>query len=311
MRKQILSALGLTLALLAGCANAAPGGAASAPGNESLGAMGATSVLSSASETLDFALESERKSDTRVAEDGTTLASYSYELPVLRVMTEDGQILDSAATAAEKAALDVAAAFNSNFADWLESTDFSSVLDWAEEDYARRVKSKADWYNNYEEEFTYTSWRTDRLISIGGAYYSYTGGAHPNSVFLGWNFDLQTGRFLHPAALGEDSEEFQAAVTEEIIRQADARAAENGFESPTEMYWEDYQSIAAQWPDYAVTFSDKGMTVVFSAYGMASYAAGEQTFVLDWDFLEPYLSEDGRLLLNISKDAGDAAKAVP
>ncbi|MEA4994116.1 MAG: hypothetical protein VB060_09855, partial [Oscillibacter sp.] len=154
MRKQILSALGLTLALLAGCANAAPGGAASAPGNESLGAMGATSVLSSASETLDFALESERKSDTRVAEDGTTLASYSYELPVLRVMTEDGQILDSAATAAEKAALDVAAAFNSTFADWLESTDFSSVLDWAEEDYARRVKSKADWYNNYEEEFT-------------------------------------------------------------------------------------------------------------------------------------------------------------
>lgn len=311
MRKQILFMLGLSLALLAGCANAAPGGPAFAPADESLGAMGATSVLSSSSEMLDFALESEKKSDTRVAEDGTTLASYSYELPVLRVITEDGQILDSAATAAEKAALDVAAAFNSNFEDWLESTDFSSVLDWAEEDYARRVEGNLGWYNNYEEEFTFTSWRTDRLISIGGAYYSYTGGAHPNSVFLGWNFDLQTGRFLHPAALGEDSEKFQAAVTEEIIRQADARATENGFESPAEMYWEDYQSIAAQWPDYAVTFSDEGMTVVFSAYGMASYAAGEQTFVLDRDFLEPYLSEDGRLLLNISKNMEDAAKPAP
>ncbi len=100
-------------------------------------------------------------------------------------------------------------------------------------------------------------------------------------------------------------------MTEEIIRQADARATENGFASPTEMYWEDYQSIAAQWPDYAVTFSDEGMTVVFSAYGMASYAAGEQTFVLDRDFLEPYLSEDGRLLLNISKNMEDAAKTAP
>ena len=122
---------------------------------------------------------------------------------------------------------------------------------------------------------------------------------------------MQTGRFLHPTALGEDSEKFQAAVTEEIIRQADARAAEEGFETPTALYWKDYQDIAAQWPDYAVTFSDEGMTVVFSAYGMANYAAGEQTFVLDWDFLEPYLSEDGRLLLNISRDMGDAAKSVP
>ncbi|WP_312942908.1 hypothetical protein [Oscillibacter sp.] len=309
MRKQILSALGLSLALLAGCANAAPSGPTSAPADESFGAMGAASVLSSASETLDFVLESEKKSDTRVAEDGTTLAAYNYEIPVLRVMTEDGQIMDSAATAAQKAAVDVAAAFNSNFEDWLKSTDFSSVLDRAEEDYARRMESNADWF--YEEDFTYTSWRTDRLISIGGAYYSFTGGAHPNSVFLGWNFDLQTGRFLHPTALGEDSEKFQAAVAEEIIRQADARAAENGFESPTDMYWEDYQGIAAQWPDYAVTFSDDGMMVVFSAYGMASYAAGEQAFVLDWDFLKPYLSEDGRLLLNISADTEAAAKTTP
>lgn len=311
MRTQILPALVLSLALLAGCAGAAPGGSASAPADGSVGAMGASNVLSSAAETLSFALESEEHSDQRIAKDGALLASYSYELPVLRVITEDGQVLDSAATAAEKAALDTASAFNQGFSSWLEDTDFSGVLDWAEEDYAYYVKNRLDWQGHYDEEFTYTSWRTDRLISIAGEYYSYTGGAHPNTVFLGWNFDLQTGRFLHPAALGADSEEFQAAVTEEILRQADDRAEKEGFDEPTALYWENYRDIAAQWTDYAVTFSDTGMTATFSAYELAPYAAGPQTFTIGWDFLCPWLSEDGKLLLAPREDTGVAAKSAP
>lgn len=310
MRLQLLSAWGLSLALLAGCANAAPGGADFEPGDGSVGALGASRVQSSSAATLDFVLESEEHGEERYAKDGTLLALYRYEIPVLRVAREDGQVLDAAASAAEKAALDTAAAFNADVAGWLEDTNFPSVLDWAEEDYAQYAKNGQGWWGYYEEEFTHSSWRTERLISIAGTYYSYTGGAHPNSVFMSWNFDLQTGRFLHPAALGADSEEFQAAVTEEILRQADLRAEEEGM-APEELYWEDYRDIAARWPDYAVSFSDRGMTVTFSAYEMASYAAGSQSFELGMSFLKPWLSEDGMLLLGLSEDAEASGKPAP
>lgn len=301
MRKRILPALALCLSLLVGCADEDMIGSTSVPAVESVGALGAANVMSSAAEMLTFVLESDTQTDWRAAHDGTKLASYSYEIPVLRVAAEDGRILDSAATAAEKEALDAAAAFNDNFASWLKDTDFPGVFTWAEEDYAQRRKDGQSWQEPYDEEFTYTFWRTDRLISIAGEYYSYTGGTHPNSVLLGWNFDLQTGRFLHPTALGADSEEFQTAVTREIIRQADQRAAQAGY-APETAYWADYQSIAAQWPDYSVTFSDRGMMVTFSAYEMACYAAGPQTFEIGLDFLKSYLSEDGRLLLGIPEE---------
>ena len=304
MQKRFLPILALSLALLSGCSStssAPAAGSASASLSDSNRIMG-SKVVSSSAEVLNFVLDSDRQTDRHDADDGTELAAFTYTVPVLRVATEDGQILGSAATAAEKQALDVAAAFNANFTSWLESTDFSGVFTLAEEDYTQRKESGQSWETPYNEEFTYTFWRSDRLISIAGEYYSYTGGAHPNTVLLGWNFDLQTGQFLHPTALGADSEEFQTVVTEEIIRQADQRAAEGGY-APTTMYWEDYQDIAARWPDYAVSFTDKGMTVTFSAYDLACYAAGPQTFEISIELLKPYLSEDGRALLGIVNDS--------
>ena len=57
------------------------------------------------------------------------------------------------------------------------------------------------------------------MISVSGIYYSYTGGAHPNTWLLGWNYDLETGEFFSPEVLSEGTE-LQDAVTSEIIRQA-------------------------------------------------------------------------------------------
>lgn len=301
-------ALALSLALLSGC-GAAPAGQTAESGDpaeggsaaENFGALGAASVVSSAVEQLDFVLDSEEHSDRRAAEDGTELATYTYAIPVLHVETANGQTLDSAATAVQRQALDVAAAFNDTFAKWVESTDFPGFFTWAQEDYTMRQRDGQEWSAPYDETFTYTFWRTDALISVAGEYYSYAGGAHPNTVLLGWNFDLRTGRFIHPAVLGADTEEFQAAVTTEIISQANQRAMESGY-APTEMFWEDYQDIAAQWPEYAVSFTDEGMTVVFSPYELAAYAAGPQKFQLGMDFLKPYLSEEGMDLLGLSEN---------
>lgn len=306
MRKRTFLAAVLTAALLTGCGTAAPGGsAAPALSGEppEMGSANRTPVP--AAEVFRFELDSRHESDRLTAEDGTELASYSYVLPVLRVEKEDGTALESALTEGQQRALDAADTFNSEMEDWAESVGFPETLEWAEDDYELRLADGLDWHApySYSEEFTYTFWRTDRLLSIAGNYYSYTGGAHPNSVYLSWLFDLKTGRFLHATALGGDAEGFQQAVTEELIRQTDRRAIEEDC-APTELYWENYQEILAEWPYAAVTFSGEGMTVTFSPYELAPYAAGEQVYSLSMDFLEPYLSADGRELLGLAPEAG-------
>lgn len=298
MRKPTMALLSLAL-LLNGC-----GGTASQPpaSGGPPAAMSDTSTMLSAApaaEILHFQLDRKSRSMDWETE-GVLLARYVYGIPELQVVTADGVVLEEATTQTQRQALEIAATFNTQFTDWVESVEFDKLGQWAEEAYEMRRAEGLDWAGFYEEEFTYNSWRTGRLISIAGQWYSYTGGAHPNTMLLGWNYDLEAGRFLHATSLGADPEALQIAVTEEIIRQAEARAAEQGVPADS-LYWEEYRDIAAQWADYAVTFSNGGMTVSFSAYEMAAYAAGPQVFEISFEMLAPYLSDDGMELLGLAE----------
>ena len=130
---------------------------------------------------------------------------------------------------------------------------------------------------------------------------SYTGGAHPNQVLLGWNFDLTTGELFSPEALAADGQEISDLVAEEIIRQAEARAAENSMESEN-FFWENYREVAADWGNYALSFDETGMTVGYSPYEMACYAAGPQVFTLTYEQLLPGLSDHGLEVLGLVAD---------
>lgn len=298
MRKPTMALLSLAL-LLNGC-----GGTASQPpaSGGPPAAMSDTSTMLSAApaaEILHFQLDRKSRSMDWETE-GVLLARYIYGIPELQVVTADGVVLEEATTQTQRQALEIAATFNTQFTDWVESVEFDKLGQWAGEAYEMRRAEGLDWAGFYEEEFTYNSWRTGRLISIAGQWYSYTGGAHPNTMLLGWNYDLEAGRFLHATSLGADPEALQIAVTEEIIRQAEARAAEQGVPADS-LYWEEYRDIAAQWADYAVSFSNGGMTVSFSAYEMAAYAAGPQVFEISFEMLAPYLSDDGMELLGLAE----------
>ena len=62
----------------------------------------------------------------------------------------------------------------------------------------------------------------------------------------------------------------------------------------------------ASWDDYAVTFGKDGMSVGFSPYELAYYAAGSQVFLISYDTLDPYLSDYGRQLLEMSVPATES-----
>ena len=86
-----------------------------------------------------------------------------------------------------------------------------------------------------------------------------------------------------------------------LLEEARKKAGESGM-TAKEFFWEDYEEILADWSSYAVSFDGEGMTVGFSPYELAAYAAGPQVFRMDYGFLEPLLSEEGRALLGLAEE---------
>ena len=254
----------------------------------------------SAEEPLRYAVETEVREDAECAEDGTLLASCRFELPVMQVLRPDGTRVETAQNDEEAEALAVQETFNRRFEDW--DGEFREVAAAARERWEaqRERPDRPVWIIEYTTELASTVYQTDRIVSVAGEYYSFTGGAHGNTCHLSWNFDLEKGEFFEPALLSEDTD-LDEAVTAELIRQANA-PTESGY-VPAMDYWEDYEAVMAGWSSYAVSFDAEGMTVVFSPYELASYAMGPQTFRISYGWLRPHLSGRGLELLGLESAA--------
>ena len=172
-------------------------------------------------------------------------------------------------------------------------------MEAAAEHLAQCREWKLEWVGPYTLDLDCTIYQTEQMVSVSGVYYSFTGGAHPNTYLLGWSFDLDTGEFFDAKALS-DGTALQDHVTEELTRQARCRASEEDM-VPEEMFWEDYESIIADWSSYAVSFDESGMTVAFSPYELAAYAAGAQEFTLTYEELAPHLNQRGQQVLGLAE----------
>ena len=234
---------------------------------------------------IRYVVDTVMHGDTRKTEDDITLFSYAVEVPELTVWREDGTQITVAATLEEEKALEAVQIFHDRFAVWYAEETLSGMEKTAEEDLAFRQESDIEWLSGYQIELNCSVYQTEKMVSVSAMYYAYTGGAHPNTSFLGWNFDLENGTFFKPEEM-VGQKQLQDAVSEEIIRQAAMRAEQEGM-TPEDFFWPEYESIVAEWPNYAVSFDENGMTVAFSPYELAAYAAGAQIFQMPYDWLIP------------------------
>lgn len=233
---------------------------------------------------LVYSVEIEEFEDVLRDEDGTELAVCSYALPVLRAAREDGTPLEG------EWVPEAVQTFNDQFSSWRNNAQ--ALVRHAREDHAVLGGSAV-----YSDELQCTVYQTERLVSVAGVYYTYTGGAHPNTILMSWNFDLESGTFFDPGLLDEETGLAQA-VHQALIQQAEARAKENG-QAVQDFYWEDYAAILENWRSYAVSFDSTGMSIGFSPYELACYAAGPQVFQIPYEDLVPYLGGHGRALLGM------------
>lgn len=250
------------------------------------------------SETIVFSVELEKYEETVRDEDGTVLAECSYELPVMRALLEDGSALEFAATEEQKRALAAAEVFNARFAPWKANPQ--TLAKSAKEDRAFRNESGLESVA-YTDDLVCSVYQTETLVSVSGTYSTYTGGAHPNHILMSWNFDLETVEFFEPEILDEGGD-LREYVRQALVRQIRETAAEQEA-SLRDLYWENYEDILTDWTSYAVSFDAEGMTVGFSPYELACYAAGPQVFRLTYDQLRPHLGQHGKALLGLETGA--------
>ena len=251
-------------------------------------------------EEITYEVTTDPHEETVHAEDGTLLMTVSFQLPHLQAYA-DGTLIETPASPAQEEAMARVNTFNENFNQWRESGDTAQSM----EDAKSLYQSFPDAFSStsYCEEFTYTAYRTGSLISIAADYYSYLGGAHPNDVYFSWNFDLDSNTFLTIPELATDPQAFTLAVADMIEVQAGERfASEPEYEglSISDIYWDNYRETIEKWgSDYAASFDADGLTVIFSAYELASYANGPQEFHIPYAALDSYWSDSGRTVLGL------------
>lgn len=256
-------------------------------------------------EEITYEVVTDLYSQTVYSDDGETLLmTISLALPHLQAYA-NGVLIEEAATAAQTEALLRTETFNDTFAQWKDAQTTASYINDIREWYAVSPEAFADGCGSYfGEEFVFSSYRAGSVLSISATYYSYLGGAHPNTVYFSWNFDLESGTFLTIPELAADPQAFTLAVADMIEAQAVERFRDpdNGYGGLTisDIYWSDYREIMEKWgSDYAACFDSEGLTVTFSAYDLAAYAAGPQEFHFPYTTLDSYWSDSGRAVLGL------------
>lgn len=282
----LLSAV-LLLACLSGC-----GVAAGQTGNDPYNTP-MPDVPGDPVQTRSWTLSIREEERNVCAEDGRLLVQASYARPEL-VEDGDGEVVTTNEA--------VAVALNRYFEDWMtQQLQFlDDVAEMAQEHYGLSDGEDERWGT---EGYSYTDivktdyWRGGLLLCFRMEYSTYSGGAHPNSWREAVSFDLATGRTVTVPDMTDDLEGLKAAVTDKLLLAI--TQTDTWTEYGADGFFPDYAGTVAEWMDKTLLFGDEGITVVFNAYDIASYAAGEQAFLLPYSFLQPYLNDYAVTLLGL------------
>ena len=193
-----------------------------------------------------------------MAEDGTEVLLITCAYPVLSGGSSDMTLqLNEEFALAAQARLDGA------------ETEYGQ---WALESYG----SNPDYFMPFSMEFTVTvTYQDSDLLSYRLEALSFTGGAHPNYNFMGYTYDLATGKELTLGeVMGMSEEDAQAYVI---------KAFTDAINADPAMYYPGItESMTDVMGDLEFYRTQDGVAFGFAPYVIAPYAAGEQ--VLQYTF---------------------------
>lgn len=155
-------------------------------------------------------------------------------------------------------------------------------------------------------ELNYSVGRNDgEWFSVMFIYFTYGGGAHPNSMQYGMNFLVADGALVELAEIiGNDGVKFVSAYA---IADIDKQFGNDGIDVDDE--WVLRGAGPRESNFAAFNWGAEAMTIIFPAYQVAPYAAGPVTVEIPIAKLAPFVRDDVRAPV-ASFDCAKAGTAV-
>lgn len=139
---------------------------------------------------------------------------------------------------------------------------------------------------------------TNRYVTFIVEYYEYRGGAHGGTIIWGKTFRKDNGKSLGWNMLAKtDSKEFQQLVKDGIRSyfQANDSTIMTDDQLKEELLIEaDIDHLPL--PQYPPFLTDQGMSFIYQQYEIAAYAMGLPSFIIPYDKLKPFLTQEASSL---------------
>ncbi len=292
MRRSIAALLLLSVLVLSGC-----GRMPSLPADQAF-EQWHDQANEQMADAWSYTLTSEYHPVQTAAYDGHTVAVGNYALPRMSVFHADGTAYDMTKEAAAPAVV-AAKRFNDYFDKWLlaRQENFEEVSHLARRDYLERREL-------WQEDYVYTDtvqvayWNNSHIACLTLRWESFTGGEQSIRSRTALTFDMRTGEAVDINRMVADYPGLQDAVAREILGQIENGKYVEYYNG--DVFFDNYRETIPEWMSRSVFFGEKEMTVVFGAYDLAHYNAGEQAFTVSYDLIAPYLNDYGKTVLEIT-----------
>ena len=159
----------------------------------------------------------------------------------------------------------------------------------------------------------------ERMLSIDLFYYDFSGGAHPNHSEAYVNLDPVSGRKIELADVIADTDNAPRLIGEavyntypDMVEEIESYnyVGDSDGEGGTDLFARKFDEGT-----YAWTLDGKGLSIVFSPYEIASYAAGYLDITLPYDkypdlIQKAYIPEDDTDITQIVSESEAAAEEI-
>ncbi len=227
------------------------------------------------------------------ADDGTLVATKVHERPFLRLENAKGEIFTGSTPerGVTEKQLAVCRAFEEGTASSNGLWDYDIEAE-GRTIYEARGNADGGMPRVFYEVRIDSVNRMGSLLSILANDYIYLGGAHPDSGYHSWNFDLEKGEFVDLRSLTDVPEKLNEAIAFEIGMQVQNSVYADGL-------FDNWFDKLLEKENFDVYFDKNKLTVWAQEYEIGPHALGVPMFEIPYGMISRHLNAYGEQLLDL------------
>ena len=160
---------------------------------------------------------------------------------------------------------------------------FKNQIEISAEESFKESKKHSFQFIPYEAIAIYeTTFKNSKILSIPITFYTYTGGAHGNTIKEPYNFDLSTGNKIRLNNIFKENFDYKPLLKEYI---------KSTIEEDPDIFFDDAMSVIDKLDNNQKFYiTNENLVVYYDLYEIAPYSSGIIEFKIPLAELKPYLN---------------------